>query len=600
MKRRTDICKLVLKELLSLNVYFKYYRKPIALGLFFVLLSNIAGVYIPVLVRQGLDEAVFASKLSAVLEGTGNAGSIAMVFGLLIIVASLIKGLFMYLMRQKIVVVSRHIEYDLKNDLYKHYQQLDVAFYRRNFTGDMMARIGEDVSNVRMYTGPAVMYFANILFVFITVIFQMVNVNAQMSLYILLPLPLLSFSIYRVSTIINNRTGEIQRQLSAITTYAQETFAGIRVLKSFGAEGFFEEGFERESKEYRARSLKLAKVNSLFFPLMLLLIGFSNLLVLYLGGLEVAKGNFSTGNMAEFLLYLNMLIWPVASLGWTTALVQKAAASQKRINEFLQTPAIQEAEDALPFQFEKELRFENVGFTYEGKQSPAVQHVNFVLRKGEILGITGPTGSGKSTLAHFIMRQYAPSKGSISFDTIDVNRMRRAAYSQAIAYVPQDVFLFSDTIYENIAFGAPNEVSAADVERAAAMACLLPDIQGFPAAMNTMLGERGVTLSGGQKQRLSLARALLRKADLYVLDDCLSAVDLETEKQIIANLKATLNGNTAIIISHRVAPLSFANEILVLDQGEIVEHGSMSALLHAKGAFAGLYERQAGEFGIPS
>jgi ATP-binding cassette subfamily B protein len=241
-----------------------------------------------------------------------------------------------------------------------------------------------------------------------------------------------------------------------------------------------------------------------------------------------------------------------------------------------------------------------VGFTYEGKQSPAVQHVNFVLHKGEILGITGPTGSGKSTLAHFIMRQYAPSKGSITFDTIDVNRMRRAAYSQAIAYVPQDVFLFSDTIYENIAFGAPNEVSAADVERAAAMACLLPDIQGFPAAMNTMLGERGVTLSGGQKQRLSLARALLRKADLYVLDDCLSAVDLETEKQIIANLKATLNGNTAIIISHRVAPLSFANEILVLDQGVIVEHGSMSALLHAKGAFAGLYERQAGEFGIPS
>lgn len=596
MTRTTDICMSIVKELLALNIYFKHYRKPIIIGLLFVFLSNIAGVYIPVLVRQGLDEAVFASKLSAVLEGSGNAGFIALAFGLLIVIASLIKGFFMYLMRQKIVVVSRHIEYDLKNDLYQHYQQLDVAFYRRNFTGDMMARIGEDVSNVRMYTGPAVMYFANILFVFVTVIFQMVNVNAYMSLYILLPLPFLSFSIYKVSTIINNRTGEIQRQLSAITTYAQETFAGIRVLKSFGAERFFEEGFEKESKEYRERSLKLAKVNSLFFPLMLLLIGFSNLLVLYLGGLEVARGNFSTGNMAEFLLYLNMLIWPVASLGWTTALVQKAAASQKRINEFLQTPAITEADNAVPFQFERELRFEHVTFTYEGKETAAVKDINFTLRKGEILGITGPTGCGKSTLAHFIMRQYEPAQGAISFDGVNVNTIRRDAYRQAIAYVPQDVFLFSDTIYENIAFGAPSEVSAADVEKAAAMACLLGDIQGFPMGMNTMLGERGVTLSGGQKQRLSLARALLRQADLYVLDDCLSAVDLETEKQIISNLKAALNGRTAIIISHRVAPLSFANEILVMDLGEIVEHGSMDTLLKLKGSFAGLYERQAGEF----
>lgn len=566
------------------------------MGIFFVFLSNIAGVWVPVLVRQGLDDAQFQSNWMA---GSGMGSFVggliitALGFGLLIVLAAAVKGVFMYLMRQFIIVVSRHIEYDLKNDIYAHYQKLDTSFYRKNFTGDMMARIGEDVSNVRMYTGPAVMYFANIIFVFVTVIFQMFHVNPTMTLYVLLPLPFLSFGIYKVSTIINRRTTEIQTQLSLLTTFAQETFAGIRVLKSFGAEDHFNTAFEKEGKEYRRRTMRLAFVNSLFFPLMMLLIGLSNLIVLYLGGVEAAKGTFTTGNIAEFVIYLNMLIWPVASLGWTTALVQKAAASQKRINEFLLITPDSSQNGKLPFQFENEIRFSNVDFTYEGSTVPALSSIDFVLPKGKILGITGRTGSGKSTIAQLVMRMYMPSKGVITIDGKPIDDLEIESFRHGVSWVPQDVFLFSDSIKENIAFGKEdNSTTDAEITLAAEQAGLTRDIENWPAGLETIIGERGVSLSGGQKQRVSIARALLRDAALYILDDCLSAVDAATEMEIVKNFSQRLKGRSAIIISHRAAPLAFADEILVLEEGKIIEKGSRDSLIAQNGEFAKMFKKQ--------
>lgn len=592
-----------MQELFALNIYFRRYAGKMLLGILCVVLTNVAAVYVPVFVRQGLDEAVFQSHFAAAVGGDVFLQKItitALVFGIAIILVSVIRGVFMFLMRQFIVVVSRHIEYDLKNDIYSHYQALGTGFYRRNFTGDMMARIGEDVSNVRMYVGPAVMYFVNIVFVFITVLFQMFSVNPYLSLFVLLPMPLLSFSIYKVSKLINRRTTDIQSQLSAITTFTQETFAGIRVLKSFGAEDNFKQAFEKEGIEYRRRNLKLALVNSLFFPLMLLLIGLSSLLVLYLGGLEAAKGNFTTGNIAEFMIYLNMLIWPVASLGWTTALVQKASASQKRINEFLNTAPETENSGKEPFHFNESIEFRNLTFTYENARVPALENLSLKIEKGKILGITGRTGSGKSTIAQLLMRQYPVQKGSLLLDGKEYDDIDLRDFRKHVAYVPQDVFLFSETIAGNIAFGAETDAVPMDrVEHAANLSGLTKDLGTLPNGLNTMLGERGVTLSGGQKQRVSIARAVLRNAELYVFDDCLSAVDAATEMQIIRNFASTLKGKTAVLISHRVAPLAVADHIVVLSQGRICEQGTKEELIALNGEFASLYRKQSLESEIP-
>lgn len=585
-----------MKELLALNIYFRAYAGRILLGVLFVVLSNIAGIFVPVLVREGFDEAAVQIQLSG-LRGVTDlwhpAVLIAIGFGIAILLAAAIKGVFMYLMRQFIIVVSRHVEYDLKNDIYNHYQKLDLSFYRKNYTGDMMARIGEDVSNVRMYIGPAVMYFTNIIFVFVTVIFQMFSVNPKMTAYVLIPLPLLSISIYYVSVIINKRTTEIQTQLSKITTFAQETFSGIRVIKAFGAEVNFTRDFEKEGVEYKKRNLNLAFVNALFFPLMMLLIGLSNLIVLYLGGLEVSKGTFTAGNIAEFVIYLNMLIWPVASLGWTTALVQKAAASQKRINEFLNTVPAQNTGGTSSFSFNNELAIRNLRFCYEGKKSNALEDINLIIKKGSILGITGKTGSGKSTLAQLLMRLYEPDSGDITIDGHPLREISVPEFRHAVAYVPQDVFLFSDTIAENIAFGSENaNVTLDEITRAAFAAGLEKDLARFPQGLSTMLGERGVTLSGGQKQRVSIARALLRNAELFILDDCLSAVDALTEMEIIRKFTHQLRGKTVVIISHRALPLSLTDHIAVLSHGRIAEYGTRDELLEQNGLFAELSNRQ--------
>lgn len=585
-----------MRELLALNIYFKRYAWRMLFGVLCIIGSNVVGVYVAVFVRQGLNDGLFHAGLAAGLGGNAIAGqalAAALGFGVLILLAAAGKGIFMYLMRQHIVVVSRLVEYDLKNDIYKHYQKLGLDFYRRNFTGDLMARIGEDVSNVRMYAGPAVMYFVNILFTFITVVIQMFAVNTQLTLIVLLPLPLLSYSIYHVSRIIHQRNSEIQQQLSVLTTSAQETFAGIRVIKSFGVEGFFNNDFNEKGREYKRLNLRLALVNSLFFPLMLLLVGISSLLVLYAGGLAAHAGKFSPGNIAEFMIYLNMLIWPVASLGWTTALVQKAAASQKRINEFLDTPPEQEPEDARPFLFEEEIQFRQVSFQYPGSRQPALQDITLGIPKGSIIGITGKTGCGKSTLAQLLMRQYEPTTGSIGIDGVPLQHIAKTDFRRHVSYIPQDVFLFSESVAENIAFGAESGADRDKILNAAAMAGLSRDIDMLPQGADTMLGERGVTLSGGQKQRVSIARALVRDADLYVFDDCLSAVDAATEMDIINGFVKALKGKTAVIISHRMAPLALADHILVLEDGRISEQGNYRELLEAGGKFAALHRLQA-------
>lgn len=570
-------------------------------GILFVLLTNVFSASVPVLVRLGLDEALKQS-LWITGEGDSLASTIifqtALAFGIGILLVAIIRGVCMYYMRQTLIVVSRKVEYDLKNRLYHKYQKLGESFYRKHMTGDLLSRMSEDVSNVRMYIGPAIMYFANMIFTFVVVIYQMLQANASLTVWVLLPLPVLSYSIYQVSRRMNMGNKLIQEQLSLITASAQETFAGIRIIKSFGMESTFSAKFQIEGEEYKQRNMRLAKINALFFPMMLLLMGLSTLIVIYLGGKEVEKGAFTPGNLAEFVIYLNMLIWPVASLGWTTALVQKAAASQKRINEFLN--AIEHQEDrGTPFQLKQNITFDGVTFTYEGKTQPALRDITLKIEQGEIIGITGRTGSGKSTLVQLLAGMYYASEDSqrVLVDGVPLQNIDLHDFRRHLAYVPQDVFLFSETIRDNIAFGIETgEISDEELQKAVQAACLEKDIPQWPEGLNTLLGERGVSLSGGQKQRVALARALVKRAELYVLDDCLSAVDAETERHIIDHLSQWLKDSTAIVVAHRIAPLRMANRIVVLEEGTITDIGTHDELLARCEYYRNLNESQSAEF----
>jgi len=570
-------------------------------GILFVLLTNVFSASVPVLVRLGLDEALKQS-LWITGEGDSLAATIifqtALAFGIGILLVAIIRGVCMYYMRQTLIVVSRKVEYDLKNRLYHKYQKLGESFYRKHMTGDLLSRMSEDVSNVRMYIGPAIMYFANMIFTFVVVIYQMLQANASLTVWVLLPLPVLSYSIFQVSRRMNMGNKLIQEQLSLITASAQETFAGIRIIKSFGMESTFSAKFQVEGEEYKQRNMRLAKINALFFPMMLLLMGLSTLIVIYLGGKEVEKGAFTPGNLAEFVIYLNMLIWPVASLGWTTALVQKAAASQKRINEFLN--AIEHQEDrGTPFQLKQNITFDGVTFTYEGKTQPALRDITLKIEQGEIIGITGRTGSGKSTLVQLLAGMYYASDDSqrVLVDGVPLQNIDLHDFRRHLAYVPQDVFLFSETIRDNIAFGIETgEISDEELQKAVQAACLENDIPQWPEGLNTLLGERGVSLSGGQKQRVALARALVKRAELYVLDDCLSAVDAETERHIIDHLSQWLKDSTAIVVAHRIAPLRMANRIVVLEEGTITDIGTHDELLARCEYYRNLNESQSAEF----
>lgn len=587
-----------MKQLAVLNKYFLRYRWHLLLGTLFVSLSNYFRVLQPQLIREALDLVVENIGLYHLLNGFdlqnelyGMLGKTLLLFGGLVLLFALIMGLFMYFMRQTIIVMSRLIEYDMRKELFAHYEKLNLAFYKRNNTGDLMARISEDVSKVRMYLGPAVLYGINLASLFVLVIYAMLQVSVELTLYSLAPLPLLSISIYYVSNLINKRSERIQKQLASLNSTAQEVYSGIRVVKSYVQEAPMVQHFAEQCEDYKTKSLKLVKVDSFFFPIMLLLIGASTVITVYVGGLQVVKGTITAGNIAEFVIYVNMLTWPVTAIGWIASIIQQAAASQKRINEFLDTQPeiVSPVEEEMPI--EGEVVFDEVSFVYPDTGIKALNNVSFKLDPGQKMAIVGRTGSGKTTIADLLVRMYDVTDGEIRIDgrnieSLDLNNLRRK-----IGYVPQDVFLFSDTVAHNIAFGrrdAPQE----DIEKFARHAAVYQDIKELSEGFQTRVGERGITLSGGQKQRVSIARALIKHPDIIILDDCLSAVDTTTEKEILGYFNEALADKTAIIITHRIyAHLQF-DKIIVLDDGQVTEVGTHEELLDLKGYYFDMYERQ--------
>lgn len=540
---------------------------------------------------KGLYQVFKESSLQPTLFN--ELATVFLLFFGLVVISSLVKGMFMFFMRQTIIVMSRHVEFDQKNDVFQHYQKLNLSFYKRNNTGDLMSRISEDVSQVRMYVGPAIMYSINLIVTFILVIIAMLRIDIELTLYTLLPLPVLSYGVYKVSSIINFKSSKIQGQLGKLSTVVQEAFSGIRVLKAFNREKYSAEQFEKESDAYKQLSLNLVKTDAYFQPIIALLIGLSTLLTIYIGGKQAIAGKISIGNIAEFVMYLSMLTWPVTAMGWVTSIIQRAAASQTRINEFLHIkPEIDDSQTQV-VSISESIELRNVSFVYPDTGIKALHAVSFELKKGESLGIIGRTGSGKSTLANLLCRLYDPSEGSILIDKIDLTEINLNSYRQCIGYVPQEVFLFSDSIKNNIAFGLKEDlISEHKIHEAAKQAVVYDSIDAFPDKFEARLGERGITLSGGQKQRVSIARALIKSPALLIFDDCLSAVDTETEAAILYNLRQEMKNKFSVIISHRVSSVSAADKIIVLDEGKVCEQGSHTELLAAKGVYHDLYRKQ--------
>ena len=562
------------------------YKWRLLLGALFVVLSTTFSIYQGVVVRDATNEIVDLISNHKIIEPFKF-----VTFGLLLLGLALASGLFMFLMRQTIIVMSRLIEFDLKNEIYRQYQLLSLNFYKKNRTGDLMNRITEDVSKVRMYAGPAIMYSINMLVLFSVAIIKMYNIDATLTNYTLLPLPILSVLIYYLSRIINQRSTVVQQYLSKLTSSAQETFSGISILKSYGIEEKAMTEFENLSNKSKEKNISLFKVQALFFPSMILLIGLSNILVIYVGGLRYIEGTISLGVIAEFIMYINMLTWPVAVVGWVTSIVQEAEASQIRINEFLkQQPEIINNTDQ-PSKIEGEIEFKDVSFTYDDTNIEALQHVSFKLEKGKTLGILGNTGSGKTTLISLIARLYDVKSGAVLIDGKPIEQLNLDNLRQSIGFVPQEAFLFSDTIKNNIKFG---DESASDekIEQAAKDAYIHHNIIEFNEGYNTYVGERGVTLSGGQKQRVSIARALIKEPEILIFDDCLSAVDTETEEIILNNLFKISQHKSTIIVSHRISSVKNADSILVLDKGKIIQQGSHNELIKINGYYKELYEQQ--------
>ena len=512
--------------------------------------------------------------------------------GIILLVLGLISGFFMFLMRQTIIVMSRHIEFEQKNEIFNHYQKLDTHFYKTHNTGDLMNRISEDVSRVRMYTGPAVMYLINLAATIGFSVTYMFNENKELTLYVLSPLPILAITIYYVNTIINRKSDRIQSLLSDLTTNAQESYSGIRVIKSFVQEKAMMGFFEKNSELYRRNAISLAKTEAIYFPSMGLMIGISTLLTILIGGLYVINGSINIGVIGEFVMYILMLTFPVMAIGWTASMIQRAATSQRRINEFLHTtPSIQNEPVPEKIILKGNIEFRNVDFIYPHTEIHAIKNFSFTINKGEKVAIIGRTGSGKSTIAQLMLRMYDPQKGTIFYDGIDIRQIDLTTLRSQISYVPQDVFLFSDTVENNIGF-ALQKFDTKNIYKAAASAAVAKEIEQFPQTWQTMIGERGVTLSGGQKQRISIARALIKDHEIVVFDDCLSAVDAKTENEIISNLYNYLHSKTAIIITHRIFSLFNFDKIIVLHDGAIAEEGTHSQLLAAGGLYAEMYYNQ--------
>jgi ATP-binding cassette subfamily B protein len=584
-----------------LNTFFWRYKWLLFLGTIFTFGSNFFGVVPAQLVRFALDLVTETINLYFLFKGFSLQSAFYEVFastlfyyGILIVLMAFIKGVFLFLVRQTLIVMSRHIEFEMKQEIYAHYQTLPLSFYRQQNTGDLMARISEDVSKVRMYVGPSIMYGLNLISVFTLVIYYMWHVSPTLMWYVLLPLPILSFSIYYVNSLIIRKSEEIQSGLSSISTFAQEAFSGIRVLKSFVREKQSVVSFTEASANYRRKSLDLVRIDSLFTPLISLLVGFSTLLVVYVGSQEVMAGRMTIGNITEFIMYVFMLTWPVTALGWTSSQIQRAAASQKRINEFLDIQS-----ELIPGQQIKQdilgsWTFKNVHFTYPGSDRPVLHDINLEIKPGEAVALLGTTGSGKSTIALLMARFYDPSVGEILLDGISLKDWDIQHVRKHLGFVPQDVFLFSTSIAENIRFGQ-DDLSESDLHQAARFADVHENIMEFPDQYNTLLGERGVTLSGGQKQRVSLARALAKKPRILILDDCLSAVDTHTEHKILTHLRTIMQDKTSLLISHRVSSAKLASRIFVLQDGKLVEEGTHAKLMAGKRLYYDLYQQQLNE-----
>lgn len=583
-----------MKELQYLNKYFIKYKYRFLLGIFITIVAQIFSLFTPKLVSRSfkLIEEYTHNQIALDAVKSQLLQNIALILG-----TTIIAGILTFVMRQTLIVMSRHVEFDLKNEVFKHYEVLDQNFYKRNRTGDLMNRISEDVAKVRMYVGPAVMYTINTIIRFTVVIIFMYNVSPKLTLYTLLPLPFLSYIIYKLSNEINIRSTAFQQYLSKVSSYTQEVFSGIRVIKAYSLENQNQETITNLANESKVKSMSLAKVQSFFGPLMVTLIGVSNLVVIYFGGLMYINHDpeiQNIGVIAEFILYVNMLTWPVASIGWVSSLVQEAEASQKRINEFLKTqPEIQNNNTNKSI-INGAIAFDKVSFTYEDTNIKALNEVSFSINKGETLAILGKTGSGKSSIISLITRMYDIKEGSITIDGIPIDQVNLVDLRQSIGIVPQDAFLFSDSIKNNIKFGKEN-ASDEEVINAAKKAAVHENIIQFNQQYETILGERGITLSGGQKQRVSIARAIIKDSEILLLDDCLSAVDTETEETILQNLLELSSNKTTIIISHRVSSAKNADKIIILENGEIHQQGTHNQLINQEGYYKDLYNKQLSE-----
>lgn len=606
-----------MKDLRPLNRYFLKYRWRLLMGLLFIVVSNYFGVVAPQVTGYVVDQVerhisgssvaeaqqaassektyydpLVRSVIRSLKEAEPSFSSLVLYCGLLLLAAALLRGFFMFMMRQSLIVMSRHIEYDQKNEIYSHYQKMDALFFRTHSTGDLMSRMAEDVGRVRMYTGPAIMYLANLSVLIFLSVFYMLRKDAMLTLYVLSPLPLLAYTIYRVNTLINRRSERIQAELSDLTTHAQESFSGIRVIKSFVKENALASFFQSASERYRNSNLNLARLEAVYYPTISLMIGLSTLITIYIGARYQLEGRVSSGTIAEFVVYINMLTFPVSALGWVASMIQRAAAAQRRLNEFLdEKPRIADRPEAAELAPIEEIRFNDVSLTYPHTGIRAVRDFNLTIRKGERIALIGRTGSGKSTLAQLMLRAFDPDSGSVTLNGRDLRDYSLESIRSRIAYVPQDVFLFSDTVRNNIRFGS-EAVDDAAVEAAARQANIEDEILSFPNGYETMVGERGVTLSGGQKQRISIARALCKPSDLIVFDDCLSAVDARTEHRILSGIQEAIAGRTAVIITHRAFSLIEFDRILVMEDGAVAEEGTHATLMAKGGLYAEWFRKQ--------
>ena len=579
-----------MKELKYLNKYFLKYKGRLLLGVFITIIATVFKLVVPM--KVGDSVTAVKQYMNGEITDIAVVKHELLINILLLLGAALLSAFFTFMMRQTFIVVSRYVEYDLKNEIFKHYEKLSLGFYKQNRTGDLMNRISEDVSKVRMYVGPALMYSITTLTLFVVVISYMFYKAPILTLYAIAPLPILSLAIYRLSVLINQRTTIVQQYLSKLTTFTQESFSGIAVIKAYGIEPRTNANFEELAEGSKVKNIDLAKVQALFFPLMILLIGISNILVIYIGGTRYINGQIAEfGTIVEFLIYVNMLTWPVAVVGWVTSMVQQAEASQKRINEFLETEPSIENLVAENTPIGGNIEFDHLSFTYPDTGITALKDVSFTVKPGETLAIVGNTGSGKSTILELIGRLYDVEEGMLKIDNTPIRQLNLEDLRNSIGYVPQDAFLFSDTLRNNIRFGK-EDASEEEVIEAAKNAAVHKNIIGFAKGYDTVLGERGITLSGGQKQRVSIARAIIKDPQILLFDDCLSAVDTETEEEILQNLHKISENKTTIIVSHRISSVKNADKIIVLEDGKIIQQGTHNKLVNSEGYYKELYAKQ--------